>query len=127
MQYVSWKDDTTPQVIKPKTWTLMSLTVDGKKNDVIKPTINALAQLAWYINVADKGDATKVLVRFSRDPKGANDFTGQTSIDLTTHDISSHVWFIKSKIGTPLGVMVYHNGTKPLTLGTREFKAAIGA
>lgn len=127
MQYVSWKDDTTTLTVPPKKWTLMTLTVDGKKLDVIKPAVDALAQLAWYINVDDKADAKSLSVRFSRDPKGLNDFTGQTSIDLTNNDISSHVWFIKAKVGVPIGVMVYHNGTKPVKIGTREFKAAIGA
>jgi hypothetical protein len=126
MQYVSWKDDQTVLTVPPKKWTLMTLTVDGKKCDVIKPAIDALAMFAWYINVDDTGGAKSLQVRFSRDPRGLNDYTGQTAMDLTTDDISSHVWFIKAKVGTPIGVMLYHEGTKPLKIGTREFKAAIG-
>jgi len=127
MQYVSWKDDTTKLTIPPKKWTLMTLTIDGKKQDVIKPVVDALGQFAWYINVANDGGAKALHVRFSRDPKGVNDFTGQTTMDLINSHISSHVWFIKAKPGTPIGVMVYHDGPKPLVIGTREFKAAIGA
>ncbi len=104
----------------------MELTVDGKKNTTISPTLNALAHLAWYVNVADLGGAKRLVIRFSRDPKGLNDFTGQRTVDLTSDNVASGTWFIKAKVGTPIGVMVYHDGTKPLVIGTREFKAAIG-
>lgn len=122
MQYVSWKDDKTPQVIPPKKWTLMVF----NKLSVINPVANGLGHFGVYINVSNPADAKRVSVRFSRDPKGLNDFTGQHSVDLTVDNIDSHTWFFQAKKGTPIGVMVYHNGTKPITIGTREFKAAIG-
>jgi hypothetical protein len=121
-QYISIKDDTTKQVIKPKTWTLVHFTMRGVKQDVVTPAENAVASWAWYLNVATPNGATMLKARFSRDPKKLNDFTGQTYIDLTRSTISSHTWFFKARKGQSVGVMVWHNGTKPLTLGTREIK-----
>ena len=130
MQYVSWKQG-DPQVggedrqsIKPKTWTSLKF---GKEGELIKPDINAFAQIATYINVKESGGAKAVHVRFIRDPKGKADFTGETSFDLSLGHKFSHTWFLMAKKGTPLAVQVYHEGSKPMVIGTREFKAAIGA
>lgn len=122
MQYVSWKDDTTPQVIPAKKWTLLTF----NKLSLITPEADGLGHFGVYLNVKDDGGSKRILVRFSRDPKGANDFTGQHAVDLTVDNIDSHTWFFKAKKSVPLGVMVYHDGPKSLTLATREFKAAIG-
>lgn len=130
MQYVSWKQGdpalgaADEQPIKPKTWTNLKF---GANGELIKPDINAFAQIATYINIKDDGGATDVQVRFIRDPKGAADFTGCTSFSLSAGHIFSHTWFLMAKKGTPLAVQVYHNGKKPMKIGTREFKAAIGA
>jgi hypothetical protein len=130
MQYVSWKqgdplvggkDD---QVIKPKVWTTLKF---GKNGEVINPSLNAFAQLATYINVRNTGGAPAVHVRFIRDPKGSKDFTGETSFDLGLGHKFSHTWFLMAKKGTPLAVQVYHEGPKPMVIGTRELKAAIAA
>jgi hypothetical protein len=120
--YVSWKDDTHPQVIPAKKWTLL------KFNGValITPTADGMGHFGVYLNVANTGGSKRILARFSRDPLKLNDFTGQHALDLTLDNIDSHTWFFQAKKGTPIGVMVYHDGPKALTLGTREFKAAIG-
>ena len=122
MQYVSWKDDTTPQVIPSKKWTLLKF----NKESLIKPVADGLGHFGVYLNVKDNGGSKRILVRFSRDPLKTNDFTGQHAVDLTVDNIDSHTWFFQAKKGVALGVMVYHDGPKPLTLATREFKAAIG-
>jgi hypothetical protein len=122
MQYVSWKDDKTPQVIPAKKWTL----VVCNKLSLITPTADGLGHFGVYLNVKDTGGSKRILVRFSRDPKKLDDFTGQHAVDLTVDNIDSHTWFFQAKKGVPIGVMVYHDGPKPLILGTREFKAAIG-
>lgn len=119
--YVSWKDDTTPQTIPAKKWTLLKF--NGLS--LINPTVSGLGQFGVYLNVKFDGGSKRILVRFSRDPLGANDFTGQHGIDLTVDNIDSHTWFFQAKKGTPVGVMVYHDGPKPLTLATREFKVSI--
>ena len=130
MQYVSWKQGdplvggADDQSVKPKTWVNLKFGTDG---ELIKPDINAFAQIATYINVKDAGGATVLNVRFIRDPKGAADFTGETAFDLAKGHKFSHTWFLMAKKGTPLAVQVYHDGKKPLVIGTREFKAAIGA
>ena len=122
MQYVSWKDDKTPQVIPPKKWVLLTF----NKLSLINPVADGMGHFGVYLNVANNGGSKRIIVRFSRDPKKLNDFTGQHAVDLTVDNIDSHTWFFQAKKGTPIGVMVYHDGPKPLTLGTREFKAAIG-
>lgn len=130
MQYVSWKQGDPlvggkdNQVIKPKTWTNLKF---GKEGELIKPSINAFAQIATYINVKETGGARSISVRFIRDPKGKADFTGEISFDLTTGHKFSHTWFLMAKIGVPLAVQVYHEGASKMEIGTREFKAAIGA
>jgi hypothetical protein len=130
MQYVSWKQGDPlvggkdEQAIKPKTWTNLKF---GKNGEVINPDINAFAQIATYINVKDAGGARSVSVRFIRDPKGKADFTGEVSFDLALGHKFSHTWFLMAKKGTPLAVQVYHEGSKNMMIGTREFKAAIGA
>jgi hypothetical protein len=129
MQYESWKSGDPlvggedPQKIAPKTWTTLKF---GKNGEMVKPAIDALAHLATYINVKDAGGARYVQVRFIRDPKGKADFTGETAFDLTAGHKFSHTWFIKAKVGTPLAVQVYHEGSANMVIGTREFKAAIG-
>lgn len=129
MQYVSWKTGdplvggAAPQAIKPKTWTTLKF---GKNGDVIKPVIDALGHFATYVNVKDAGGARSFSVRFIRDPKGKADFTGETSFDLTTGHKFSHTWFIQAKKGTPIAIQIYHEGSKNMVIGTREFKAAIG-
>jgi hypothetical protein len=122
MQYVSWKDDTTPQVIPAKKWTLLKF--NGAS--LINPAADGLGHFGVYLNVSNDGGSKRLLVRFSRDPLKTNDFTGQHAMDLTVDNIDSHTWFIQAKKGTAMGVMVYHDGPNNLTLGTREFKAAIG-
>lgn len=122
IQYVSIKDDTTKQSIAPKTWTLVRFTSDRKTIDVLNPVANGLAHFAWYLNVATPNGATILKARFSRDPKKLNDFTGQTFIDLECDTISSHTWFFKARKSQPVGLMVWHDGTKSLVLGTREIK-----
>ena len=128
MQYVSWKEGdpkikVSPQTIKPKTWTNLAF---GKNGSLIKPVVNGLAHLGMYMNIADAGGAKTVMVRYIRDPKGVADFTGATSFSLSAGHIFSHMWMIQAKIGVPLAVQVYHDGTKPMKIATREFKAAIG-
>ena len=128
MQYVSWKQGDAlvggkdPQKILAKKWTLLKF----GKNILIKPTADGLGHWGTYINVEDAGNATQLSVRFIRDPKGKADFTGETFIDLTKGHKVSHTWFFLAKKGVPVGVQVSHNGTKPLVIATREFKAAIG-
>lgn len=121
-QYISIKDDKSRQSIPPKIWTLVHFMVDGKKVDVVRPTEEALAHFAWYLNVSAPNGATILKARFSRDPKKLNDFTGQTFFDLTKNTISSHTWFFKARPSQPVGVMVWHDGAKPLVLSTREIK-----
>ena len=129
MQYVSWKQGdplvggADQQTIKPKTWTLLTF---GKNGSVIKPTLDALAHLGMYMNIADTGGAKQVMARFIRDPKGAADFTGAITFDATAGHIFSHMWMIQAKKGVTLGVQVYHDGAKPMKIATRELKAAIG-
>jgi hypothetical protein len=127
MQYVSWKQGdpaikADPQMIKPKTWTLLKF----DKNVLINPTADGLAHLGMYMNIKDFGNAKQVMVRFIRDPKGVADFTGATSWSPADGHIFSHMWMIQAKKGVPLGVEVYHDGTKAMAIATREFKAAIG-
>jgi hypothetical protein len=127
-QYVSWKEGdpaikADPESIPAKTWTLLTF---GANGTVINPTVNGLAHLGTYFNVNDAGGAKTVQVRFIRDPKGVADFTGSTSFSLAAGHIFSHTWFIIGKKGTPIGVQIWHDGTKPMVIGTREFKAAIG-
>lgn len=127
MQYVSWKEGdpaikADPQVINPKTWTLLHF---GANGELINPTVNGLAHLGTYFNVSNTGGAKTIQVRYIRDPKGAADFTGSTSFSFTAGHIFSHMWAVIAKKGTPLGVQVWHDGPKPLTISTREFKAAI--
>ena len=109
-------------MIKPNTWTLLKF----DKNVLIKPTADGLAHLGTYINVKDFAGAKHVMVRFIRDPKGAADYTGATSWSTADGHIFSHMWMIQAKKGTPLGVQVWHDGTKNMAIATREFKAAIG-
>lgn len=121
-QYVSIKDDVTKQIVKGKTWTLLRFKVNGKNIENVVPNQDGFAEWAWYINVDTPNGASILKARFSRDPKGANDFTGQTFFDLTKATISSHTWFFKANKGQSVGVMVWHDGTRPLTVGTREIK-----
>jgi hypothetical protein len=119
--YVSWKDDTTAQSIPPKKWTLVKF----NKLSLITPDKDGLGHWGVYLNVASDGGSKRLLVRFSRDPLKVNDFTGQHVMDLTVDNIDSHTWFFQAKKGTPVGVMVYHDGKTNLSLGTREFKLAL--
>ena len=128
MQYESWKQGdpaikADPQSIKPKTWTNLKF---GSNGDLIKPVIDAVCHLGTYINISADGEAKTVQVRFIRDPKGKADFTGCNSYSLSAGHIFSHTWFLQAKKGTPLAVQVWHDGAKPMVIGTREFKAAIG-
>lgn len=129
MQYVSWKTGDKlvggpdPQKILAKKWTLLKF---GKNGSLIKPKVDGLGHWGTYINVADPGNATVLSVRFIRDPKGKADFTGETILDLAKGHKISHTWFFLAKKGMPVAVEVSHNGTKPLVIATREFKAAIG-
>jgi hypothetical protein len=118
--YVAWKDDKTPQVIPAKKWTLLKF--DGQS--LVNPDADGLGHFGVYINVKDNGGSKRLLVRFSRNPLTLNDFTGQHAMDLTVDNIDSHTWFFQAKKGTPVGVMVYHDGSKSLTIGTREFKVS---
>lgn len=128
-QYVSWKSGDPlvggkdPQKIKPKTWTLM---VFGTNGSLITPTADGIAYWGTYINVQDFADAKTFMVRFIRDPKKLADYTGATTWSFTAGRIFSHLWMFKAKKGQPVGVQVWHDGTKDIVLGTREFKAAIG-
>jgi hypothetical protein len=124
-QYVSIKDDAHDFSVRPKTWTLLRFTVDGKALTTLTPTQDGVALWAWYINVDAKGGAKKLAVRFIRDPKGIADYTGEHGIDLTAHDKDSHLWMFKAKKGQPVGVQVWHDGTAPLVISTREFKLSI--
>lgn len=120
--YVSWKDDSTAQSILPKKWTLVKF----NKLSLINPEKDGLGHFGVYLNVSADGGSKRIKVRFSRDPLKTNDFTGQTAFDLTVDKYYSHTWFFQAKKGTPIGVMVYHDGPSNLVLSTREFKAAIG-
>jgi len=128
-QYESWKSGdplvggTDPQKIKPKTWTLMEF---GKNGTVITPVVDGIAYWGTYVNVQDNSDAKTIMVRFIRDPKKLADFTGAISYTFAAGHIFSHLWMFKAKKGQPVGVQVWHDGSKPIILGTREFKAAIG-
>lgn len=127
MQYVSWKQGdpaikADPQKIKPKTWTLLTF---GKNGSLIKPTADGLAHWGMYVNVSDNADAKSLMVRFTRDPKGIADFTGANSYSFAAGHIFSHMWMFLAKKGQPVGVEVYHDGTRDLVVGTREFKSAI--
>lgn len=127
MQYVSWKQGdpaikADPQTIKPKTWTLLEFGVNGS---LITPRSNGLGHWGTYINVSNGADAKNIQVRFIRDPKGKADFTGSISFDLASGHIFSHMWMFLAKKGESVGVQVYHDGTKNLTIATREFKGAI--
>lgn len=131
MQYVAWKQGdpkikADPQTIKPKTWTALKF---GDKGTTIMPKFTlftfGLGIFAWYVNVEKPADAKVVKVRFVRDPAGKHDFTGQRAFSLAVDNISSGVWFFKVAKGVPVGVEVYHDGSKSISISTREFKAAI--
>ena len=128
-QYVSWKSGDPlvggkdPQTIKPKTWTLLEF---GKNGNVIIPTVDGLAHWGMYINVEDNADAKSIMVRYIRDPKKLKDFTGATSFSFAAGHIFSHMWMFLAKKGQAVGVQVYHDGSRDLIIGTREFKASIG-
>jgi hypothetical protein len=121
-QYVSIKDDSHDFRVQPKVWTLLKFRVDGSTLDTVTPLADGVALWAWYLNVDAKGGAKKLLARFIREPRGIKDYTGEEAIDLTAHDKGSHLWVFKARKGQPVGVQVWHDGTEPLVISTREFK-----
>jgi hypothetical protein len=119
---LSVKDDKHPQVIKPKTWTLLKFTNANGTFTVVTPKYDQWLNWCWYINVNATGGAKKLLVRWVRDPKGAKDWTGERAMNLAFHDKDSFCWMFKGKKGVPVGIWVYHEGASNLTIGTREIK-----
>lgn len=124
VEYVSWKAGDpkikpAPQTIAPKTWTQL----DFGAQDSIVPKNNGTANWAFYVNVNEKGNASKLKIRFTRDigTKDA-DFTGQRTLDLNVDHIFSDTWFFNAKKGQPVGIEVYHEGTGNMVITTREFK-----
>lgn len=123
-EYVSWKAGdpaikAAPQTIKPKTWTQL----DFGAQDSIVPKNSGIATWAFYVNVNKEGGAKSMKIRFTRDigTKEA-DFTGQRTLDLGLDHIFSDTWFFKANKGQPVGLEVYHEGTAPMVITTREFK-----
>ncbi len=122
-EYVSWKAGDpkikpAPQKIKAKTWTL--LTFD--EGSAIVPKTEGIANWAFYVNVNEPSGATKLEVRWLREPNGAKDFTGARTLDLKLDNIHSGTWFFKAKKGQPVGIEVRHNGTADMVITTRECK-----
>lgn len=122
-EYVSWKTGDPaikpkPQTIQPKTWTTLSFDA----GDCIVPHGNGTAHWAFYANADVTGGAKVLKARFCRDPKGIKDFTGHWSTALGVDSILCGAWFFNAKKGQPVGVQVWHDGTKPLTITTRELK-----
>lgn len=132
-EYVSRKSDSTSKVptqsLPANAWTLLE--VEGLKTIVPKGNSVAGAMWAIYLNIDSPklGGATELTFRWVRDPKqvnpkGAHDFTGQQTITVKKggNTIHSAVWLFMAKKGQPVGVEITHNGSKPLTLKTRETK-----
>ena len=126
IEYVSWKVGDplikkAPQVIKPGVWT----TLHFDKLDAIVPKHGGTAQWAYYLNITNSkglGSAKTVDLRFTRNPRGKADFTGQRPLNLTTGHIFSGTWFFKAKAGQPVALQVRNNGKKNIIVTTREFK-----
>ena len=126
MQYVSWKTgDPTIKLNNQKVlgnkWTTLSL---GSNGSVIVPVADGISHWGTYVNVSEIKDASVLQVRFTRDPNGICDFTGETAFDLTKGHKFSHTWFFKAKKKVPVAVQVKHNGSV-IVIGTREFKVSI--
>lgn len=129
-EYVARKSDATSkiptQTIPPKKWTLLE--VEGLTT--ITPTGNSAFGAIWavYLNVVTPslGGASKLNVRWVRDPKGAYDFTGEREVALNKGGTTlySGTWLFHARKGQPVGIEIYQNGSKPLTIKTRESKMA---
>jgi hypothetical protein len=109
----------SPQTIRPKAWTQL----DFGAQDSIVPKNTGIANWAFYLNIKDLGGAKNMKIRFTRNIGTATaDFTGQRMLDLALDNIHSGTWFFKARKGQPVGLEVYHAGTKDMVIVTREFK-----
>lgn len=102
-------------------WTL----VQFNGQELICPKQTTWTVWEWYLNYVrgTGGDVTKVTVRFVRDPDGLRDITGEHGWSTRLIDKESHSWTFKAETGVCVGILVKHNGDKPLVLATRQFKA----
>ena len=127
-EYVSRKSDATSKIptqsLPSGKWTLLE--VEGLTT--IVPKGNSVAGAIWaiYLNIDSPklGGATSLTFRWVRDPSTVHDFTGQQTIAINKggKTIHSAMWIFMAKKGQPVGVELYHNGSKPLTITTRETK-----
>jgi hypothetical protein len=124
VELVSWKAGdpaikAKPQVIKPKTWTVLTF----EEGDGIVPKNNGTALWTYYINADDKStDAKGFKARFIRDPKGVADFTGRFSILFDQDHVLAGNWSFNAKKGQQVSIQVYHEGKKDMIITTREIK-----
>jgi hypothetical protein len=126
-EYVMRKSDATSKIptqsVPGGTWTLLE--VEGQT--LITPTGSSAFGAIWgvYLNIVST-DATKLNLRWVRDPKGRYDFTGEREIALTKKGTTlySDVWMFQAIKGQPVGIEMKHNGSKPIVIKTRESKLA---
>ena len=101
-----------PVTVKPRTWTTL-LTI---------PTL-ATALFASYLRVAGADTGTQLITRFIRDPDGAADSTGtEDRVATPGKDYLSRMWYFTPIAGKPVGVQLWHDNSKSLTVEYVQLK-----
>lgn len=114
--------DMHPQV-QPDTG--QATTYNSSRSGLIWPAHTAWAQL-HALMYWDEGSYTEIRDRFVRDPLGLS--SGVDSTCTEDHAVTpggqyiAKSWAIRVYPGTPVGLMVRHNGSSPARLAFAEFK-----
>lgn len=122
-EYQIYKSTDTIKV-KGGAWHL--LPVEGKTTIVAKGNSKYAATWAVYLNVKSPvlGGPTELLVKWVRDPKTKPDWTGERAVALKRGKSTKYAgsWIFKARKGQPVGVWLYHSGSKPIEVSVREVK-----
>ncbi|MEB8338557.1 hypothetical protein [Streptomyces endophyticus] len=125
----------TPQLIAPRTWTLVTYerairNDRGMEQDLALIVPDRDGDFVWARNIRwepvtqPEGDVRvrQFMSRFIRDPHGIRDDTGAGDrMDSPGRDWDTTMWPFFGRAGQPVGVEVWHDHHEPAAVGHAQF------
>jgi hypothetical protein len=125
----------TPQVIQPKTWTVLEFDKALRNDHNMSPDLTLITppkngdfiwarNVRWNGYVIPEGDdrPRQFMEQFCRDPYGAPDDTGaDDSLATPGKSWNTTMWPFLGRAGQPVGVRVWHDHHEPVEVGHCQF------
>lgn len=111
------------QIIRPKTWTIV--TFDGKGELPLPSQGWSIMESMIRVFYPKEGCPTTVKVRLARWPDTKKeDLTGHSDYDPLPGDERHIHWqhFLLNRPDLTVAIKIWHNGTQPIVLDGRQFK-----